>query len=92
MASLCARPVPCRCRRCCLRDDIDLILGHAWTAEALARGVYLHPCHNMFLCAALTDQDMRTSLERTDDAFRALRRRCGDTRAAGHNMQQGARV
>jgi len=62
-------------------DDPDLVLGHAWTGEALARGVYLHPYHNMFLCAALTEQDVRTTLERTDDAFRALRRRSGDTRA-----------
>src|SRR6202007_702652 len=61
--------------------DTDLILGNTWTAEALARGVYLHPYHNMFLCAALTEQDVRTTLERTDDAFRALHRRCGDTRA-----------
>jgi glutamate-1-semialdehyde 2,1-aminomutase len=55
--------------------DPDLRLGCAWTAEALERGIYLHPWHNMFLCAALTQADVEHTLAMTDEAFAALRRR-----------------
>jgi glutamate-1-semialdehyde 2,1-aminomutase len=56
-------------------EDPDFRLKYCWTEEALARGVYLHPCHNMFVCSALTTDDVRTTLEATGDAFRALKQR-----------------
>jgi glutamate-1-semialdehyde 2,1-aminomutase len=55
-------------------DDPDLRKGFCWTAEAAERGVLLHPWHNMFVSAALTDADVQTTLERTDEAFAALAR------------------
>jgi glutamate-1-semialdehyde 2,1-aminomutase len=55
-------------------DDGDWSKGRAWTAHAVQRGVYLHFFHNMFLCAAHGEDDLRQALERTDDAFAALRR------------------
>ena len=56
-------------------DDPDLRLGFAWTAAALRRGAYLHPFHNMFMNAAMTDADISLALEATEGAFRELRER-----------------
>jgi glutamate-1-semialdehyde 2,1-aminomutase len=55
-------------------DDPDRERGNVWTAAAVARGVYLHPWHNMFLCAAHTEADIARTLEVTEDAFAALSR------------------
>ncbi len=56
-------------------DDPDMRLGYCWAAEALTRGVYIHPWHNNFICAALTESDIRRTLEITDEAFAALQRK-----------------
>jgi len=56
-------------------DDPDLRLGYCWTAEALTRGVYIHPWHNNFICAALTESDVKLTLEATDEAFAVLKKR-----------------
>jgi glutamate-1-semialdehyde 2,1-aminomutase len=56
-------------------DDRDLRLGYCWVAEALTRGVYIHPWHNNFICAALTEQDVKQTLDATDQAFAALKKR-----------------
>ena len=56
-------------------DDPDFRLGYCWVAEALTRGVYLHPYHNNFICAALTADDVRLTLDATDQAFEALKKR-----------------
>ncbi|HYM02236.1 MAG TPA: aminotransferase class III-fold pyridoxal phosphate-dependent enzyme [Stellaceae bacterium] len=58
-------------------DDADFKKGALWTAEAMKRGVYLHPWHNMFLSAAHRDEDIREALEITDIAFAKLRRTYG---------------
>ena len=39
----------------------------------LARGVYVHPWHNMFLCAAMTEADIAHTLDAADGAFAALK-------------------
>jgi glutamate-1-semialdehyde 2,1-aminomutase len=56
-------------------DDRDLRLGYCWTAEALTRGVYMHPWHNNFISAALTEQDVDETLRVTDEAFAVLKKR-----------------
>lgn len=55
------------------RDDEGERLGFDWTAECVRRGVYLHPFHNWFIGTAHGDEDIDAALERTDDAFKALR-------------------
>jgi glutamate-1-semialdehyde 2,1-aminomutase len=55
-------------------DDPHQRLGARFTEEALCRGVYLHPWHNMFLTTAHTDEDIDDALARTDEAFAALAR------------------
>ena len=54
-------------------DDPEMRLGYFWAAAAVRRGVYLHPYHNMFINAALTETDVAQTLEATDAAFTALK-------------------
>lgn len=58
-------------------DDPDFARGALFTAEALARGVYLHPWHNMFLSAAHSPADIDRALEATDHALAAVAARFG---------------
>jgi len=44
-------------------------------AEALKRGAYFHPYHNMFLSAAHTVDDITKVMGITDDAFAAVNER-----------------
>ena len=54
-------------------DDADFGTINRWAAECVSRGVYLHPVHNWFMSAALTDADIDRALEATDLAFAAIR-------------------
>ena len=54
-------------------NDAELTTVFAFTDAAIRRGVIMHPWHNMFLSSAHTDDDIRTALERTDDAFAETR-------------------
>jgi glutamate-1-semialdehyde 2,1-aminomutase len=56
-------------------DDPNFSLGYAWASECIKRGIYLHPYHNNFLSAAHTDTDVTQTLEATEEAFSALKRR-----------------
>ncbi len=53
-------------------DDPDFAKGDLFTQEALKRGVYLHPRHNMFLSTAHTEADIDFALEATKAAFDVL--------------------
>jgi len=55
-------------------DDPELKRGFAWSSAMLTRGVYVHPWHNMFLCAAMTEADIDTALAAADGAFGQLTR------------------
>jgi len=55
-------------------DDPRHERGTAFCAAALQRGVYLHPRHNMFLCAAHTEKDVETALHAADAGFAAVAR------------------
>jgi glutamate-1-semialdehyde 2,1-aminomutase len=54
-------------------EDPDFRIGFGWNAEMLRRGIYLHPWHNMFMCAAMTEADIARTLEAADESFRALK-------------------
>jgi glutamate-1-semialdehyde 2,1-aminomutase len=58
-------------------EDPGFKKGVLWTTAALERGVYLHPFHNMFLCAAHGPDDIKETLERTDEAFARVQREFG---------------
>ena len=53
-------------------DDHRAETGIAFCGLAAKEGVYLHPWHNMFLSTAHTEDDIRRTLEATDEAFRKL--------------------
>ena len=54
-------------------DNATLTLGRTWTSETVKRGAFLHPYHNMFMCAAMTDADVAHTLQATEDAFKVLK-------------------
>ncbi len=53
-------------------DDPDCTQGYRFCQEALKRGVYLHPRHNMFLSMAHSDADIDEALQATAQAFEVL--------------------
>ena len=55
-------------------DDPDLRKGFHWSSQMLAQGVYVHPWHNMFMCAAMTLEDMDQALNAADVAFKSLKK------------------
>ncbi len=54
-------------------DDPTLAKGYFWNQALIKRGVYFHPWHNMFICAAMTEANIDFSLEAADDAFKLLK-------------------
>ena len=56
--------------------DPEFTLGGAFCNEAMKAGVYLHPVHNMFVCAA-HENDVAEALKRTDLAFEAVKKQFG---------------
>lgn len=55
-------------------DDPDFRVGYAFCREAMKRGVYLSPYHNMFTNAAMTEADIAQTLEATGAAFETVKR------------------
>jgi glutamate-1-semialdehyde 2,1-aminomutase len=50
-------------------NESDLQIANAFCAAALRHGIYLHPKHNMFLCAAHKAPDIEAALAAADRAF-----------------------
>ena len=48
----------------------------------LGRGVYVHPWHNMFLCAAMTEADIDVDLDAAEASFDDLKRNRAEIRPA----------
>ena len=55
-----------------LADDPSLMLHQRWIAECVRRGVYFTNHHNHFINAALSDEDIRETIEIADEAFMAI--------------------
>lgn len=53
--------------------DEDFSVGRAFCRAALAEGAFLHPRHNMFLCAAHTEADIDAVLAASEAGFAAIR-------------------
>jgi glutamate-1-semialdehyde 2,1-aminomutase len=53
-------------------DDPDFRAGFYWCTEMLKQGVYMHPWHNMFINAAMTDAHIEQTLVAADKAFARL--------------------
>lgn len=54
--------------------DVDFTLGNRFVLEALKRGAYLHPWHNMFLSTAHEASHIDRVLEATEGALREMAR------------------
>ncbi len=55
-----------------ITDDPSLRLHQAWIAECVKRGVFFTNHHNHFINAALSEEDIRETIEIADEAFTAL--------------------
>ncbi len=55
-----------------IADDPSLALHQRWAAECVRRGVYFTNHHNHFINYAMTEDDMKTTLEVADEAFKAI--------------------
>lgn len=55
-------------------NDPDFRTGFAFATAMLKRGVFYHPWHNMFFCAAMTEGDIDFALEAADEAFAEVRK------------------
>ncbi len=55
-----------------LADDPSLMLHQRWISECVRRGVYFTNHHNHFINAALSDEDIRETIEIADEAFTAI--------------------
>jgi glutamate-1-semialdehyde 2,1-aminomutase len=53
--------------------DEQHALGKRFAAEAIRRGAYIHPRHNWFVSAAMTDDDIAHVLAATDEAFAVVK-------------------
>jgi glutamate-1-semialdehyde 2,1-aminomutase len=63
-------------------EDKDLAKGFAWCSAMLERGVYVHPWHNMFLCAAMTEADIEFALDASEASFADLKTKRAELRPA----------
>jgi glutamate-1-semialdehyde 2,1-aminomutase len=58
-------------------DDPDWSKNNMFCSEAVKRGVYYHPWHNMFICASHTESLIDEALNRTEGAFATLKAHFG---------------
>ena len=57
-----------------LADDNSLMLHQQWIAECVKRGVFMTNHHNHFINAALSEEDVKKTIEIAEDAFKAVRK------------------
>lgn len=56
-------------------DDPDLYHIQVFRREMIARGVFSHPHHNWFICAAHTDADIEYTLDTANTVFSIVRKK-----------------
>jgi len=55
-------------------EDPDFSIGYGFCRAAMKRGVYLSPYHNMFMNAAMTEEDLTETLDATGAAFEEIKK------------------
>ena len=58
-----------------IADDPTLMLHQEWVAECVKRGVFFTNHHNHFINAALTDADIKETVDIADEAFSVVKNR-----------------
>jgi len=66
-------------------EDPDFRRNFFWCTEMLRRGIYVHPWHNMFINAAVTEADVADTVAAADAAFAVLAQ-------VQHNLPANARL
>ena len=59
-------------------EDPTFEKNRFFCGEAAKLGVFFHPHHNWFVCAALTDADLQETLDVAGTCFRATREKYGE--------------
>lgn len=59
-------------------NESNLYRNQRFALEAINRGVFMHPHHNWFLCAAHREADIAQTLEVADSAFACVKEAFGD--------------
>lgn len=52
-----------------IANDDSLMLHQEWIAECVSRGIFLASHHNHFINAALTEKDIKYTIEVCEEAF-----------------------
>lgn len=58
-----------------IANDNNLSLHQEWVSECTRRGAFFVNHHNLFMNCAITDEDIKLTLEIADDAFKAVKMR-----------------
>ena len=58
-------------------NDIGHENNRYFCGEASRRGIFFHPHHNWFVCAALTDEDIRKTLDVAAQCFKLTKEKFG---------------
>ncbi|MFZ5354486.1 MAG: aminotransferase class III-fold pyridoxal phosphate-dependent enzyme [Bacillota bacterium] len=58
-----------------LDGDDSQMLHQEWIAECVRRGAYFTNHHNMFMCCAMSDEDINFTCEVADEAFKVIKAR-----------------
>ncbi len=58
-----------------LADDDSLIIHQAWIAECVKRGVFFTNHHNHFINAAMSEEDIKETIDVANEAFEAIKKR-----------------
>ncbi len=58
-----------------IADDPTLMLHQEWIAECVKRGVFFTSHHNHFINAALSDEDIKLTIDIADEAFSVIKNR-----------------
>ena len=57
-----------------IANDDNMMLHQEWIAECVNRGAFFASHHNHFINAALTHEDIATTIEIAEDAFKAVKK------------------
>jgi glutamate-1-semialdehyde 2,1-aminomutase len=63
-----------------VKNDPDFRFSMAFASALIARGIYMVPYHNLFLCAAMTKDDIRQTISAADDALAEMANRRSEIR------------
>ena len=58
-----------------LADDDSLIIHQAWIAECVKRGVFFTNHHNHFINAAMSEEDIKETIDVANEAFEVIKKR-----------------